>query len=1133
MDDRVTLDPGVRFFPVVGIGASAGGLAAFEALFSSIPADAQTGPSYVVVQHLAPDHKSILPELIGRYTPLPVVEAEDGMKVEPDHIYVIPPNQDMALRKGMLRLSAPSEPRGQRLPIDSFFQSLALDQGENAICIVLSGMGSDGTLGVRAIKAEGGITIAQDPATAEYSAMPQSAIRTGLVDLVLPPQEMAQALLDYSQSLWVSRRSLGETAGQTFEDQPQPDRSLHKMLATVRSQTGHDFSGYKPSTITRRVQRRMALCKIEDPAEYGRFLAEAPEEATALFRDFLIGVTRFFREPEMFQALEAAVLPRLFEEKPQGAAIRVWVPGCSTGEEAYSLAILLREHLEAGRHSRPVQVFATDIDREAIRMARAGLFPAGIAADIPADRLARHFVLNGSDGSYRVTKVIRDMLIFSEQDVTRDPPFSHLDLISCRNLMIYLGAELQKKLIPLFHYAINPGGFLALGSAESIGEFTNLFSAVDAKAKLYRRGSETFRLQPAVTRRYRPALIEVDSGAGVSRERRFREGKFSLKELMERLLLQRYAPAAALVNAAGDICYVHGRTGLFLEPSQGEASLNILKMAREGLLPALMVLLRTAAAQSETSRQEGLRVRTNGSFTTIDLEVRAVARVGDAQELFLVLFEEQAAPVQISAGPQAPETFDKAAQSDDADGQLLSVLRQQLQAKDEYLQSTILAMEASNEELRSSHEEMQSINEELQSTNEELETSKEELQSINEELTTVNAELQQRVADLSRVNNDMNNLLAGTGIGTIFVDHQFRIQRFTPAVTLVINLIPSDIGRPVGHIVSNLSGYTSMVEDIDEVLRTLTPKEVEVQTLSGAWFLMRIRPYRTLENVIEGAVVLFFDISDMKRIRAQQQRSESRTRLITASLTQLVLTFTEDGVCDSASPRWLSYTGVAELQPLRAGWTASLHSADRDVVVAKWQQSVSSGNGMDTEFRIRGSEGEFQWFRGHFARLTDVEAGASSGWICSCINIEAERQAESRLRESERQRRVLLDVNPNGVLIWDQAGRVRELNPAMRRILGINPGDGSDAGRNQDLRQLLGRAVDESGAAFDVEKCLTLALPADTEYRVGFLSDQKGTKGWWNVRVATIPDWEGKPAPAEMLRWAVWEPANPDSGEAG
>ncbi len=873
-------DRAAASFPVVGIGASAGGLAAFEAFFSGMPVDADPGMAFVLVQHLAPDHKSILSDLIRRYTRMQVFEVEDGMVVKVNCAYIIPPNRDMAFLGGTLQLLEPAAPRGQRLPIDFLFRSLAQDQGERAIGIVLSGTGSDGTLGVRAIKGEGGMVMAQTPESTEFDGMPRSAIATGLVDYELEPDKMPAQIIAYAS------HAFGKLPQVDSLQTPKSESALKKIFVLLRSQTGHDFSKYKPSTIHRRIERRMAVHQIATLDSYVKYLQQTPPEVVSLFGDLLIGVTSFFRDPEAFKLLENEVIPKLFADKPAGGTVRVWSAGCSSGEEAYSIAILLQERMEALKASYMVQLFATDIDSRAIATARLGSYPASIAADISPERLARFFTLEADGSAYRIHKSIRDLLVFSDQDVIKDPPFSKLDLVSCRNLLIYLGAELQKKLIPLFHYALKPGGYLFLGTSEGVGEFNDLFAVLDRKSKLYQRKEDSHRMARTALGRFLPPVMAIDATQARSAVRTGLSARQPLRELTEQALLQQLAPAGALVNSQGDILYLHGRTGMYLEVPPGDAGINnILKMAREGLRRDLSIALHQAASNREAVRCPGLRVKTNGHFTSVNLRVSpmAVSPTGThdtpESQLYLVLLEE-AASIEAPVLP-APAVAAGGAelQPDLVTQARIAALQQELHAKDEYLQATHEELETSNEELKSSNEEMQSVNEELQSTNEELETSKEELQSVNEELGTVNNELQAKVLDLSRANNDMNNLLAGTGIGTVFVDHQLRILRFTPAASAIINLITSDIGRPVAHIVSNLVGYSSLVADTQAVLNTLLPKAVELQTTQGQWYSMRIQPYRTLDNVIEGAVISFFDITETVQTREALRKANESLRL--------------------------------------------------------------------------------------------------------------------------------------------------------------------------------------------------------------------------------------------------------------
>jgi two-component system CheB/CheR fusion protein len=867
-----TVDSTASSFPIVGIGASAGGLAAFVAFFSGMPADTDPGMAFVLVQHLAPDHKSILTDLIRRYTRMQVFEVEDGMAVRPNCAYIIPPNRDMAFLNGTLQLLQPVEPRGQRLPIDFFFRSLAQDQRERAIGIVLSGTGSDGTLGVRAIKGEGGMAMAQNPASTEYDGMPRSAIGTGLVDYELPPAEMAAQLISYSAQAF---RKLPRTI---TAPPPKIENALKKIFILLRTQTGHDFSQYKPSTINRRIERRLAVQQIETLDKYISHLQRTPTEVEALFHDLLIGVTNFFRDPAAFTALAEKVIPRLFDGKRSTAEIRVWSPGCSTGEEAYSIAILLQERMEALEQNFTLQIFATDIDSQAIAIARTGRYPASIAVDLEPGRLERFFSAEPHGNSYRIHKGIRDLLVFSAQNVIKDPPFSKLDLISCRNLLIYLDRDLQKKLIPLFHYALNPDGILFLGTSETVGEFGDLFAVLDRKAKLYQR-KETSRGAPRMDRsRYFPFMTARDVALPLALGKTVGAGKLPLRELTEQALLRQIAPAATLVNGQGDILYLHGHTGLYLELVPGEAGLNnILKMAREGLRHKLTTALHKAAGTKEIVHCPGLRVKTTGGFTTVNLSILPLAAdLGATLEadLYLVILEAAAEQVDGLAEAEGPDPSTGA----DNDARIMA-LNRELRAKEEYLQSANEELETSNEALKSSNDEMQSMNEELQSANEELETSKEEMQSVNEELATVNNELQTTVVDLSRANNDMNNLLAGTGIGTLFVDHQLRILRFTPAVSQIIHLILSDIGRPLGHLVANLEGYDRMVEDTLVVLDSLIPKEIEVQTKDGRRYMMRIQPYRTMDNVIEGGVITFVDITEIRNTQEALWKANELLRL--------------------------------------------------------------------------------------------------------------------------------------------------------------------------------------------------------------------------------------------------------------
>jgi two-component system CheB/CheR fusion protein len=831
-------------FPIVGIGASAGGLDAFNAFLENIPHD--SGLAFVLVQHLSPDRKSNLAEVAQRHTEMEVSEVEDGMEILPNRVYIIPPGKDLDLMGRRLHLMEPPDDGSPRLPIDHFFRSLADDQGERSICVILSGSGSDGTLGLKAVKEIGGMAVVQDPTTADHDGMPTSALETGLVDYVLPPEEMGQQLICYVE------HAFGPEEKRVSLPAADPDTSLQKIFILLRREVGHDFSHYKKNSVRRRIERRMAVNQIRELDAYVRYLQESAEEVQHLFRELLISVTDFFRDPEAFDALEEQVIPRLVQQAGD-EDIRVWVPGCATGEEAYSIAILLREEMERTNENPEVRIFATDIDEEAIATARVGLYPEGIAAAVSAQRLDRFFT--EEDNAFRVDRIMRDMVIFAEQNVFADPPFSDVDLISCRNLLIYVDSELQEKVLSLFHYALRPDGFLFLGTSESIGEFDGMFETVDKTQKVFRQRDDAAGARPPLT--YPSlALAETAIEEGTRPDRREDE---DLRAVAERTLLDRYAPPSAIVDVSGQVVYFHGRTGQYLEPAPGEASLDIDRMAREGLRLPLSTALRRAQADDEPVRYRHIRVKTNGGERTIDLTVTPVERAGHGGNLFLVAFEG------------TEETEETEAATERAGDAELRVerLEQELRTKEDRLQTTI-------EELQSSNEELQSANEELQSTNEEL-------RSVNEELRTANLNLEEKIEELEQANNDIKNLLAGTGVGTVFLDEELNVRRFTPDATAILNLIDGDVGRPLDHVSSSLVDHDRLAEDARHVLDTLEPREREVRTASGDWYLLRVMPYRTEENVVEGVVMTFVSITSLKEAEEEVASLEETKREIEAA----------------------------------------------------------------------------------------------------------------------------------------------------------------------------------------------------------------------------------------------------------
>ena len=829
-------------FPIVGIGASAGGLEALEQFLARVPPG--SGMAFVIVQHLDPTRKGIMPELLQRATGMKVIQVKNRTPVREDCVYVIPPNKDMSILHGVLHLLAPASPRGLRLPIDIFLRSLALDQQERSVGVILSGMGSDGTLGLRAIKEKAGVALVQEPATAKFDSMPRSAIDAGLADIVAPAGELPGKILAYLQ-----RKPLIARTELVMEDKTQS--ALEKVIVLLRDHTGNDFSLYKRNTLYRRIERRMGIHQITKMAGYVRYLQENSQELDLLFKELLIGVTNFFRDPAVWEELRTKVIPALLTSRSPGHALRAWVPGCSTGEEAYTLAMVFREAVEAlkPKASFVLQIFATDLDRDAIDKARHGVFPPNITTDVSAERLKRFFTKE--DHGYRVRLEIREMVIFAPQNIIMDPPFTKLDLLSCRNLLIYLTAEVQKKLMPLFHYSLTPGGLLLLGSAETVGSSTDLFASVSAKARIFKR---TETVQRPVQVEF-PASFKVGKPFGPESAQPAKTS-VSLQSLADQLILRSYAPPTVLTNDKGDIFYISGRTGKYLEPAAGKANWNLFAMAREGLRYELATAFPKALKQKESVLLHALKVGTDGGTQCVDVSVQRLDEPGPLHGLVIILFTD----VAMAADTHSSKT--------PAQNARLTASERELQRVRAEARITHEEMQTSQEEIRSANEELQSTNEELQSTNEELTTSKEEMQSLNEELQTVNAELQAKLQELSSSSNDMKNLLDSTDIATLFLDRHLNVRRFTHQATKIIKLIPSDVGRPITDLVSDLDD-PALAADAREVLRSLVPKEKPVSAPDGRWFTVRIMPYRTLDDRIDGVVITFADITVAKTLEAK------------------------------------------------------------------------------------------------------------------------------------------------------------------------------------------------------------------------------------------------------------------------
>ena len=833
---------------IVGLGASAGGLEPLQQFFAHV--SVTSGLAYIVVQHLDPSHKAMLSEILQRVTPMPVREIAASMSVEPDAVYVIPPNTEVTARGGVLHLAAPSGPRGLRLPIDALFSSLAMDQGDRAIGVVLSGMGADGTLGLQAIKSQGGLTFAQEPQSAQFDSMPNTAIKAGAADIIGLATDLPELILRATAA------QLGASAG-TGAAEDAAAVALNSIINLLHAHSKHDLTHYKPSTLRRRIARRMSVHGAKTMVEYADFLLGNAPELELLFKEMLIGVTSFFRDPEVWDELNTVVLPEVFAHNEPGAKLRAWVPGCSTGEEAFSLAIVFTEALERlpGPTKATLNIFATDLNADAIAFARRGYYSAAMVAEVAPERMARFFSIKG--GGYLINPRIRDMVLFAQHDVTLDPPYTRIDLLSCRNLFIYFNATLQKRLLPLFHYCLRPGGILILGGSESVGSAQSLFPPLSSKSRLYRRAANSVAVAAVdfpVARRFltRTPARELP----MSRQT---PTTTTMQALTDQLLLEKFSPPAVMVNERGDILYISGHTGQYLEPAVGRANWNIHVMARPAIRTQLAVALRRAVKERTAIEVRGLPMEGNTTHV-LEFTVEAIVEPKALEGMVIIVFREVAAQL---AGKSRRKVA--AGVIDPAIGAELMRSQQELKALRE-------AMRTAEEERQAAIEELQSTNEELQSANEELTTSKEEGQSMNEELQTINAELQTKLDDLALAQGDMLNLLNSTDIATLFLDKDLNVRRFTDQIKRIINLRDTDIGRPLSDLTSTLN-YPDLDADAKDTLRTLAFSEKEISTSDAHWFKVRIMPYRTVANVIQGAVITFVDITAAKELESRLRKT--------------------------------------------------------------------------------------------------------------------------------------------------------------------------------------------------------------------------------------------------------------------
>jgi len=990
--------------PVAGIGASAGGLDAFKRFFAAMPAD--SGVAFVLIPHLDPTHESLMVELISRDTRMPVVEATDGMAVVANSVYVIPPNKYMTISGGVLRLTGPVERGGPHTSIDLFLRSLANDKREKAVCIILSGTGSHGSLGLKAVKSTDGMAMVQDPNTAEYPRMPQSAIATGLVDFVLPVERMPEALIKYVQHDYVQGTTAGAEGTEGSDD-------LNQILALLRAGTNFDFRCYRKRMLMRRIERRMGLGHFDQLADYRAFLREHPNEVKQLFRDLLISVTNFFRDPEAFQALETEVIAALVRGKAPDATIRVWSAGCATGEEPYSLGIALLEHLAAAQKSCRVHIFAADVDEGALEVARKGIYLESIATDVCAERLARFFT-RVDETSYQVNKSLREIVIFARQNLITDAPFSKLDLIVCRNLLIYLEPEVQKKVLSLLHYSLNEGGFLFLGPSETIGRHIELFEPVSKKWRIFRR------IGPS-----RPEHVELPITAlsdPLVRARRLAPPSttppVSFAGMTHRLLLEQFAPAAVLVDRNYEILYFFGPTDRYLAVVAGEPTQDLMLMAREGLRTRLRPAIHKAVRESGPVTLAA-QVKRNGDYHPVIVTIRPVRGPQGAETLMLVTFEDSD---QERVLPHPAETA--------AEESAVRQLEYELKAAKEDLQSTIEDLESSNEELKISNEEVMSMNEELQSANEELETSKEELQSLNEELTTVNNQLEEKVRELESANDDMANLFDCTEVAIIFLDDQFRIKRYTPPATRLFNLIATDLDRPISDITPKFpdGGFQ---QDVERALRTLSPQEKQVQTSDGCWWNLRITLYRTLADRIEGVVLTFTDVT-------RSRQADEQARWLAAVLldsNDAVIVHDFDGKISAWNHGAEQMFGYSQAEALKMNAQQMIPEEWLAKVRAYWER-LRQGERVDSwEAQRRTKAG----------RILDIWATATvlkdeSGRPVSIAKTERDitehKRTETAMRDSEERFRLLFENSRDAIVVADDDGNYLLANSAACELLG-------------------------------------------------------------------------------------------------
>lgn len=995
-------------FPVVGIGSSAGGLEAMEIFFKHMPED--SGMCFVVIQHLDPNYVGVLPEILQRCTAMKVLQVVDQMDLKPNHVYVIPPNKSLSVLKGHLHLFDPVETRGLRLPIDLFLRSLAVDKLDKSVAIVLSGMGSDGSLGIKAIKENNGVVLVQEPSTAKFDSMPKNAIDSVLVDIVAPVEELPAKLVSLLQYIPPGKREI--------ELNHKNKSNLDKIIILLRECTGHDFLLYKKTTLMRRIDRRKGVHQIDKLEDYVRFLQENPKEVELLFKELLIGVTSFFRDTAVWENLRNAILPDLINTLPDGYVLRAWITACSTGEEAYSLAIVFKEILENSNKNISLQIFATDLDTDAIDKARIGFFKSNIVSDVSPERLSKFFTTE-LDG-YRISPAIRELLIFAPHNVIKDPPFTKLNLMMCRNMLIYMEPSLQKKILQLFNYSLLPGGILILGSAETLARNSEGFEILDSKLKIFKK------TQSKITREL------IDFPSSFSRGKRDNieikaEPKMieNIQTLADQILLQRFTPASVLVNEKGDILYITGRTGKYLEPVAGKANWNIHVMARDGLRNELPNAFRKALKTNNPIVVRNVKIGANGDSNYVTITIQKIESPEALQGMVMIVFTDVPALID-------PNGFSTKKGTSNATSRQLQ-LEAELKQTNEDLLNSREQMQTSQEELKSINEELQSTNEELQSTNEELTTSKEEMQSLNEELQTVNAELQSKLSDFEQANNDMKNLLNSTEIATLFLDKEMNIRRFTDAVTKIFKIRVTDAGRPFTDLVSDLK-YPQMGEDAQRVIKNLVPIQKTIETVDGRWFYVRIMPYRTLDDRIDGLVITFTDITSSKKAEEALLLENRYRRLFESAKDGILILDADSGMIIDVNPFLIEMLGYSHKQfKEKAIWEIG---SLQDIVANKDKFSE-----LQQKKFVRYENLPLETAEGKTINVEFVSTMylLNDKKVIQCIirDISDRKMVEDALALSEARYHHLFESANDGIFFIDGAsGKITDVNPFLTELLG-------------------------------------------------------------------------------------------------